>query len=37
MLPGSKTYASLFQAVPSNASWEQAMKMVVTDPRYRYA
>lgn len=25
----------LFQAVPSNASWEQAMKMVVTDPRYR--
>jgi len=23
------------KAVPSNASWEQAMKMVVTDPRYR--
>eukprot|EP00074_Homo_sapiens_P077208 XP_011536440.1 pre-mRNA-processing factor 40 homolog B isoform X6 [Homo sapiens] len=22
------------KAVPSNASWEQAMKMVVTDPRY---
>ncbi|NP_001365966.1 pre-mRNA-processing factor 40 homolog B isoform 11 [Homo sapiens] len=25
------------KAVPSNASWEQAMKMVVTDPRYRRA
>lgn len=33
--PGSVTPTAPFQAVPSNASWEQAMKMVVTDPRYR--
>jgi hypothetical protein len=24
-----------FQRVPSNASWEQAMKMIINDPRYR--
>jgi len=23
-----------FQRVPSNASWEQAMKMIINDPRY---
>jgi pre-mRNA-processing factor 40 len=25
----------MLQNVPANASWEQAVKMIVTDPRYR--
>ena len=27
-------YHYITQGVPSNASWEAAMKMIVTDPRY---
>lgn len=27
---------SVFQGVSSNSSWEQAMKMIINDPRYRY-
>lgn len=26
----------VFQGVSSNSSWEQAMKMIINDPRYRY-
>lgn len=28
---------SVFQGVSSNSSWEQAMKMIINDPRYRYS
>lgn len=28
---------SFFKGVSSNSSWEQAMKMIINDPRYRYA
>lgn len=26
----------VFQGVSSNSSWEQAMKLIINDPRYRY-
>lgn len=32
----SKTSSRFAQGVSSNSSWEQAMKMIINDPRYRY-